>query len=184
MKKFISLFAIILTGLSMSSTFDDNTTWEQARQLYYKGLEQEKALNQAIELFQKLSRQSDEPGVAQTYLGSLTALKAQYTPWPTKKLKYANQGMEIMDAGLAQNPDNLEALFIHGTTSYYLPFFFNRRDDANRSFKRIIELLPQRIDERDSEMANNILNFILENADLDDDERQIAQQLKNKVDVG
>jgi hypothetical protein len=184
MKKFAILLTIVLTGFSMSSTFDENKTWEQARQLYYKGLKHEEALNQAIELFQQLSSHSTEPGVAQTYLGSLTALKAQYTPWPTKKLKYANQGLEIMDAGLENNPDNLEALFIHGTTSYYLPFFFNRRDDAHRSFKRIIELLPQRIDQQDPELTNNILNFILENADLDDNEKQIAQQLKNKVDVG
>jgi len=183
MGKISILFTIFFAGFSLSATFDRDRTWEQARQLYYKGLEQEEALHRAIEIFRQLSDQSDEPGVAQTYLGSLTALKAQYTPWPQKKLKFANQGLEIMDAGLEQNPDNLEALFIHGTTSYYLPFFFNRRDDANRSFKRILELLPQRIDEQDPDMAKNILNFILAKADIDDNQRKIAQQLKKKLDA-
>lgn len=178
----ILAFFIVLTTLSLSASFETNDTWEQARQLYYQGLKEEDSLSKAMELFEQLSGQSNEPGVAETYLGSLTALKAQYTPWPHKKLKYANEGLDIMDSGLQKNPDNLEALFIHGTTSYYLPFFFNRRDDANRSFKRILELLPERLDEQDPEMARNILNFIVEKAELNDSERQTALNLKSRLE--
>lgn len=165
----------------MTSNFEEQ--WERARQLYYKGLESKKALVEAIELFSRLAENSPRPGVAQTYLGSLTALKAQYTIWPQKKLKYANEGLDIMDAGLRKNPDDLEALFIHGTTSYFLPFFFNRRDDANQSFKRIVALLPKRLEEQNPEMTMHTLNFILEKAELDENERRTAELLKRQLDI-
>lgn len=162
---------------------DIDAQWERARQLYYQALENKEALTEAIELFSYLVENSARLGVAQTYLGSLTALKAQYTIWPQKKLKYANEGLDIMDAGLQKNPDDLEALFIHGTTSYFLPFFFNRRDDANQSFKRIVELLPKRLEEQDPEMTMHTLNFILEKAELDENERRTAELLKRQLDI-
>ena len=172
---------IFATSLLASTEFEE--TWEEARHLYYSSLQQEAHLTKALSLFETLSEKDDKLGVAQTYIGSLTAVKAQYTPWPHKKLQYANKGLDIMDDGLQKNPDDLEALFIHGTTSYYLPFFFNRRDDANRSFKRILELLPQRLEQQDPEMAQNILNFILENADINETERQTAIELKSQLEI-
>ena len=76
----ILAFFIVLTTLSLSASFETNDTWEQARQLYYQGLKEEDSLSKAMELFEQLSGQSNEPGVAETYLGSLTAHKAKYTP--------------------------------------------------------------------------------------------------------
>ncbi|MBN1560121.1 hypothetical protein JW998_07705 [candidate division KSB1 bacterium] len=184
MKNGMIIFTLVLLSTAgRTMTSDAETQWQRARQLYYKGLQSKAALEEAIDLFSQLEKHSDKTGVVKAYLGSLTALQAQYTPWPHKKVKYANEGLKIMDDGLEKDPDDLEALFIHGTTSYFLPFFFNRRDSANESFKRILKLLPQRFAEQDPDMLLNTLNFILEKADLNDQERHAAEQLKSKIDM-
>jgi tetratricopeptide (TPR) repeat protein len=184
MKNGMTIFTLVLLSTAgWAMTSDAEAQWQRARQLYYQGLQSKAALEEAIELFSQLAKLSEKTGVVKTYLGSLTALQAQYTPWPHKKLKYAKEGLKIMDDGLQKDPDDLEALFIHGTTSYFLPSFFNRRESANKSFKRILELLPQRFTEQDHDMLLNTLNFILEKADINDQDRHAAEQMKRQLDM-
>lgn len=176
MKVFVTTLLVMLVLHPAAWAIESEQGWESARKIYYASLKSEQAIQEAISKFIDLAAQSENEGLALTYLGSLTALKAKYTPWPTAKFKYANEGLAIMDKGLAKNPNNLEALFIHGSTCYYLPFFFNRKDDAERSFKRILKLLPQTIDNEPPELVLSILDFILAEIDLDQNERAFALQ--------
>ena len=83
-----------------------------------------------------------------------------------------------MDGGLQKSPNDIEALFIHGTTCYHLPFFFRRDDDAQRDFRKIIELMPQEVDTYPPKLITNVVAFLLENVKLTDAEKTYLQTLK------
>jgi len=178
----ILFFTVLMTTPIYSSALDEQSTWNRGRELYYQGLKDEGALENALNIFNDLVQRGYREGVALTYQGSLTALKAQYVFWPQKKLSYAKEGLQLMDQGLALSKNDPEALFIHGTTCYYLPFFFNRNDDAHQSFKKIIDILPDHLENHDPQLTRNMLNFIIENAEINNDERRKTLDMMEKLD--
>ncbi|MDZ7369563.1 MAG: hypothetical protein ONB12_00155 [candidate division KSB1 bacterium] len=172
---------IILFSLADLSA-DEVSLWDSARRLYYSALQSEEKHREAVDLFQKLAQSGEKQGVAQTYLGSLIAVKAKYVFSPHAKLRWAKQGLAVMDEGLAKAEHDLEALFIHGTTCYYLPFFFNRREAARQSFRKIIALGPQATIDTPPELVRNALNFILKVEELDPIEREGVQKWLNELE--
>ena len=155
---------------------------EIARKQFYTALEDEKQIEPTIALFKRIG--AAEPtytGRTQVYIGSLIALRGKHAFFPYTKLKWAMRGLAIMDSGLQKRPNDIEALFIHGTTCYYLPFFFRRSDDAQRDFKEIVKLMPQRMDTYDPKLITNVVAFLLENAKLTDDEKTYLQTLKDRL---
>ena len=109
-------------------------------------------------------------------------MKGKHAFFPNTKLKWVKRGLARMDSGLKKAPDDIEALFIHGTTCYRLPFFFKRGDDAQRDFKEIIKHLPSQAHTYDPELVVNIIDFLLENAKLTLDEKTYLQTLKDTLE--
>jgi hypothetical protein len=155
-----------------------------ARELFYKSIEHKDSIPEAIELFEKLKDNEALAGRATTYLGALTALKARFAFWPQKKLSLANKGLAMMDEGILASPHDVEALFVHGSTCYYLPFFFGRKDDAIRSLKRIVELLPEQMHRYDPELTDNVINFIKENVELEPVEIEKLESIQVLLALG
>ena len=151
---------------------------EIARKQFYAAIEEEQQIDPAIALFKRIG--AAEPkytGRTQVYIGSLIALRGKHAFFPHTKLKWARRGLAIMDSGLQKSPDDIEALFIHGTTCYYLPFFFRRGADAQRDFRKIVKLMPQQLDTYDPKLITNVVAFLLENVKLTDDEKTYLQTL-------
>lgn len=96
--------------------------WMSARKAYYQSIADKNLIDSAIQLFENL-RQGDEKGVTETYIGSLVALKAKFAFLSHEKYRLAKKGLDIMDYGLGKARNNIEVLFIYGSTCYYLPFF-------------------------------------------------------------
>ena len=145
---------------------------KKARQRFYAATEDKKLVEPTIKLFGRIEQLAPKyAGRTQVYIGALFALKGKHAFFPHTKLKWARHGLAIMDRGLKKKPNDIEALFIHGTTCYYLPFFFRRGDDAQRDFKKIIKLMPQHIDAYDPKLITNVVVFLLENAKLTDGEK-------------
>jgi hypothetical protein len=184
---FTLLFAASTAVYSGSSTTSDSasnteTLLKNARELFYKSVQSENKIDQAIDQFKRIAQQDSEyVGVAQTYIGALTALRAKYSFWPYEKLKWARKGLSTMDQGIQKNPDNLEALFIHGSTCYYLPFFFNRGEDAQWAFQKIIDLYPSQKHQYEPQLLLNMIEFILGHAELSKDEREKTQQFRQHL---
>ena len=153
-----------------------------ARKQFYAAIENEKQIDPAIKRFEQIAQA--EPKYAertQVYIGALVALKGKYAFFPHTKLKWARRGLAIMDSGLKKSPNDIEALFIHGTTCYYLPFFFRRSDDAQRDFRKIIKLMPQHIDAYDPKLITNVVVFLLKNAKLMDDEKTYLKVVSRQI---
>ena len=182
----ISLVLILLILLWVDGAVSNESAekmLEVARKQFYAAVEDEKRIEPTIALFEQIGeREPEYVGRTQVYIGALVALKGKHAFFPHTKLKWVNRGLAIMDGGLKKDLGDIEALFIHGTTCYYLPFFFQRRDDAQRDFKEIIKQMPLQVHAYDPKLITNIVVFLLENAKLTPDEKVYLQALKNRLE--
>lgn len=156
----------------------------QARTLFYRSIDNEELIPRTEMILHELRQLDGYEGRAVTYLGALTALKGKHAFWPHDKWQLANEGIAQMDRGVALSPDDIEALFIHGSTCYYLPFFFNRADDAQRKFRRILRLLPGRLHAYDPALMRNVTDFLAQNADFDAQQREQLSSLQRQLAAG
>ena len=156
---------------------------KDAHTQFYAAIEDKKQIEPTIELFKRIAEIAPKyAGRAQVYIGALVALKGKHAFFPHTKLKWARRGLALMDSGLKRSPNDLEALFIHGTTCYHLPFFFRRSDDAQRDFRKIIKLMPEHIDAYDPKLITYVVVFLLENAKLTDAEKTDLHTLKIRLE--
>ncbi len=170
------LFYILLVGSLVAPLLSDSL--ESVRKTYYDVTEGSEEIEKAIKGFENLSNEIPKyKGLALTYIGSLTAIKARDTFWPQSKYSYAKDGIEIMEQGLKLDSNNIEALFIYGATCYHLPFFFGKGDDAEKSFNKIINLVNEdSVLIYGADLIQNALEFIRENAEINSNQ-------KKKVDL-
>ena len=151
---------------------------KRARSQFYAAVEDEKQIAPTIRLFERIEQiEPRYAGRVHVYIGALVALKGKHAFFPHTKLKWVKHGLVLMDNGLQKDPNDLEALFIHGSTCYYLPFFFRRGDDAQRDFRKIIKLMPLAIDAYDQKLIKHVIIFLLENVRLTDGEKTYLQTL-------
>jgi len=182
---YISLILALIFSLRVDGAASQKSVAEMleiARKQFYAAIEDEKQIDPAIALFKRIG--TAEPkytGRMQVYIGSLIALRGKHAFFPHTKLKWARRGLAIMDSGLQKSQNDIEALFIHGTTCYYLPFFFKRGDDAQRDFREIIKLMPQQMDTHDPKLIRNVVAFLLENVKLTDNQKTYLQMLKDRL---
>jgi hypothetical protein len=181
-KTFFLLAATLLNFAAPISAAETDSLLTQARLLYYESLKDKSKLELAIAMFEKIGeREARLQGRAQTYVGSLTAVKAKYAFWPHQKWKWAKSGLRLMDAGLALSPNDIEALFIHGTTCYYLPKFFGRSDEAQRHLREIVRLLPEQAHDYDPQMLANVIKFLMDKLKLTEEERRHLHVINMKL---
>jgi len=180
-KTFFFLVALTLNFVAPVYAAETDSLLTQARLLYYESLKDKSRLDPAIAMFEKIGAvEARLQGRAQTYIGSLTAVKAKYAFWPHQKWKWAKNGLRVMDAGLAQSPADIEALFIHGTTCYYLPKFFGRSDEAQRSLREIVRLLPEQAHDYDPKVLGNVIKFLMDKLKLTEGEREHLTMINAK----
>jgi len=98
---------------------------------------------QAHEALAELER--DYPGdpVAKAYHGSLELLDAAHN-WAIWNLhKQAADGLNLLDAAVAEAPDEPEARFIRAATSWHLPGFYHRKAQCEADFQLLASRAEQ-----------------------------------------
>lgn len=174
------LFSFCSKSISMNESVEE--ILQIARKQFYDAVEDKAMIEPAMELFRKIGKSEPKyAGRTQVYIGALVVLKGKHAFFPYTKLKWTKRGLTMMDNGLKNSPNDIEALFIHGTTCYHLPFFFRRGDDAQRNFKKIIKMLPQQMKIYDPTLIKNVSVFLLKNAKLTDDQKKYLRTLINKL---
>jgi hypothetical protein len=153
-----------------------------ARLQFYAGVRDASKLPEAVSLFEVLSQDSALQGRATVYLGALEALRGKHAVFPMAKYKHAVRGLELMDQGLRMAPDDIESLFIHGSTCFYLPLFFGRKDDALQSFRNLIQLLPEHYHDYEETIVSNVIEFLIENAELSAEEETLLLIIQYQLD--
>jgi hypothetical protein len=106
-----------------------------ARDAYFRGIEGHKdADTKAREDFDALEHDYPQESVVMAYQGSLELLESARTWAVWKKHTLATDGLAKLDEAVKQSPDNLEVRFIRAATTYHLPFFFHRKQQAEEDF--------------------------------------------------
>lgn len=115
-----------------------NRRLAQARVQYFADLEGNRgAADQARASFAALARDFPGDPVVDAYSGSLELLEAARTWAIWDKRRLANDGLARMDQAVNRAPDDLEARFIRAASTWHLPFFYKRRDQAANDFAYI-----------------------------------------------
>ncbi len=186
--KNIILIALLILIIASLKNSDAQITYnaeaerllDKGRNLFYASVEDKSKLDSAFMIFEKYQRQYPEfQGRATTYIGVLTALRGRHAFWIYTKYNLVKEGLKIMDQGIEQSPDDIEALFVYGSTCFFMPFLFGRKDEAQNAFVKIIELLPQNIHQYDPILMGNVIDFLIEHTDLT--EQQITQLTQIKA---
>ncbi|MFP4527644.1 MAG: hypothetical protein ACLFQX_03770 [Candidatus Kapaibacterium sp.] len=181
-------FVIVIIAVAICNPYAasaDDAKTEQLRKLYYEATENEDKIDPAINMMEQFSRNNPgAKGLMDVYIGSLTAVKARFAFWPPTKLELAEDGIDKMEAGLKMEPDNIEALFIYGTTCYYLPFFFGKSDEAESALIRIVKLIDEQSAKLyNSELLYNALEFIIKNIEMKEQLDQKARKWMKRLEV-
>lgn len=167
---FTLLISIVLSNFGFSAGSElskENQLFYELRALYYSAAESEEKLNEAFNLIENLRFQ--DPILRSrlvVYKGALITLKAKYTFWPHLKFEYAEDGLDVMALGLKRAQEDIESLFIYGTVCDNLPFFFNKSEEADKAFSKIIELLPQSYNLYDRDLILKVVHYIINNTEI------------------
>lgn len=168
------LITILFSFLIVANDLD------QARINFYKATEKEEYLELAIDNFEAL-KGKENINLCNVYLGSLTALRAKYSIWPNKMLKFANTGIDLMEKAIKEEPNNIEILFVYGTTCYYLPFFFEKSEAAEKSLLKILDLKKE-YKKYDQEILKNAIKFIIDELKPEKKYLDIAKSYLKELD--
>ncbi len=184
-------YLILLVGLSIftggpagyqASAADMEVLLDKGRKAFYEAVRQESLVDTTQEIFQELSSHAPAyNGLALTYTGAAYTLKGKHAFMPQKKLRYVQDGLQMMEQGLTEAPDDLEALFIYGMTCHHLPFFFGCKEDALKTFRHIIGLLEENYRQYDSELILDVVRFMEEEVPLTAGEEVTLNTIKAEI---
>ena len=129
--------ALLLASASCGAA-DQNqaaSAWKQqlaaARLSYYADLEgNHNADAEARQRFATLMREHPNDATLKAYIGSLQLLESARTWALWRKHTLSEDGLAEMDAAVNADPNNLEARFVRALTTWHLPFFFHRKEQA------------------------------------------------------
>jgi hypothetical protein len=156
---------------------------ERARDAYWAVLEEEAPVDSAIHRFRQVAGCDSSLGaLADVYRGSLTALRAREVFWPQQKNEWALKGIAILDSAIEHAGDDPEALFIHGSTMHYLPFFYETGGRAEASFRRLADLLPARWRRYEPELVENMIEAVLASGRLDRERTRAMERLRQRIE--
>ncbi len=104
-----------------------------ARKAYFADLDGQRGADDlARQQFTALAAERPHEPVVDAYLGSLDLLESARTFAVWRKHTLAADGLEKLDAAVNRAPDNLEARFVRALTTWHLPFFFHRKEQAEQ----------------------------------------------------
>ncbi len=109
--------------------------WQRARTLYFEGIGGNHAAREdADRLFTEMYREDPNAPMIQVYYGSLRLLEASSTWALWKKNSLCMEGIRLMDQAVSSQPESLEIRFVRAATTYHLPSFFHRKEQAREDF--------------------------------------------------
>ncbi len=130
------LAAVVGTTPCVAADQDGHTVaWKEqfaaARTAYYAGLYGDRNADAAArQQFAALVRDHPHDATVQAYAGSLELLEAGRTWAVWRKHALSIEGLSEMDSAVNADPNNLEARFVRALTTWHLPFFFHRKEQA------------------------------------------------------
>lgn len=181
----IAILCVNQAGIAQDFAPKPDSLFLEGRRLFAQSIEDKNQIKPAIDLFKEII---DDKGNflnnrALVYIGALHTIKAKHTFFPFDKLKFAKEGLSIMDNALTLAPEDVEVLFVHGTICHNLPGLFKREDDAQRDFQKIVELLPDTMYRYDENLIADVLNYLDNKMSLNKEEQKIISKINSNLSI-
>lgn len=90
----------------------------------YHNIKTEEQLNQFINLLENMNCDKVQP-----YMASAIMQKAQFTIWPTSKLKFFETGKKQLESIIQKDPDSIEARYVRVLVQSEIPYILGYHDD-------------------------------------------------------
>jgi tetratricopeptide (TPR) repeat protein len=183
------LFYVVLSlfrteSMAQDQSIKPDSLFEEGRRLFALSVEDKSQIQPAIDLFEEIIEANEDfHARALAYLGALYTIKAKHRFFPFDKLKWAKEGLSLLDDALFHAPDNIEVLFVHGTICHQLPGLFKRQDDAQRDFNKIIELLPANMHRYDEQFIAGVLDYLNEEIDLNKEDQTALNKINSTYSI-
>lgn len=173
------------TGTAQTNLAESDSLFKEGRRLFALSVEDKDQINPALDLFKKIINEKGNflHNRALVYIGALHIINAKHIFFPLDKLKWAKEGLSIMDNALALAPEDIEVLFVHGTICHNLPGLFKREDDAKRNFQKIVELLPDNVHRYGEYFIADVLDYLDKEVNLNKDERKIISKINSNLSI-
>ena len=82
-----------------------------------------------------------------------------------------------MDAAVADGPDDIVVRYIRLMSGFYLPGFFGRGEEVDADMAAMARLLPEAGRELPDELLPEVVAFVLEHGEVDDQARRELEAL-------
>jgi hypothetical protein len=138
------------------------------RLYFYLAVDDKTYLEKGTIFFSEIKDLPKSPyiGESEMYIQALNAIRAKNALWPADKWSIANKALAEMDKIILKYPDNIEIRFIRASTCYYLPFFFNRKEQVKNDFIILSKLIPNWHDKYPLHLIRNICDFMIKSGYL------------------
>jgi len=158
--------------------------WERLRILYAMSVADDGRIEQAELVARALETQAGDSVTrarATAYLGALEVIRAKHAFFPTSKVSHVRRGLRILDAVVDTHPSDIEIRNLRLLSTFYLPFFFRRGDDANEDLQTLARLIPQDPFAMPPETTLSVLDFVLENGELGDESAAALEATRSMI---
>jgi hypothetical protein len=133
LRLFLAIFLAFSAVLQAADSFEQRLA--EARTQYFAYPQGNRSAgDKARATFTTLSHDYPGNSVVDTYCGSLELLDAAHTWAIWDKHRLANEGLAKMDQAVNRAPSDLEARFIRAASTWHLPFFYKRNEQAASDF--------------------------------------------------
>lgn len=118
----------------------ENPDLEKARKLYLNAATEENSCRQLIDY---LSTRKNKQVVFQAYYGSAYMMMAKHVHNPFNKLEYFNEGREILENAIQEEPKNTEAVVLRYLVQSKIPAFLGYKNNMEEDKKFILSSLSK-----------------------------------------
>ncbi|PKQ70409.1 hypothetical protein [Raineya orbicola] len=142
------------------------------RRLYKEASENEKKLK---DFEQAIQQEKVSEAIRYAYKGALQALKGKYSFLPAVKLNFFWEASGYLQKALAQEPENVEIIFLRFTVECGVPSLMSYALHLQEDRKKIVELLPESHLEEDFKKA--IAEYLIQSGKCTFAEKKVLQEI-------
>ncbi len=142
---------------------------EQLRSCYLDAVEDETAIDEGLALVEQFGR---EDPLSRAYGAALIVLRAKHAFWPHHKMQHLRRGLPVLDALVAEHPDNVEIRYLRLLSGYFLPGFLGRRDEVRADFDTLARLLPAARHSFPPDLYRDMAGFVMSRGALSEKDRR------------
>jgi hypothetical protein len=165
------IFLVLVTAREGSAQWSREML--NLRQTYFAAVEDENAIARGLHALEQIRSSGAVPdagagtALLQAYEGALVTLRAKHAVWPPTRLRHLRDGLVLLDASVASEPDHPEIRYLRLLSCYYLPAILGRKESVREDFAVLSRVLPAARDAFPPELYRPMVVFVLDNGEMD-----------------